>query len=343
VNPVERLVRRIDAFQQRHRPLAFVFAVVKKYGDDRGSTLAALLAYYGFLAVFPLLLLLTTLLGYVLSLNPRLEQSLLDSALVEFPIIGSQLGEAIRPLRGSGLGLIVGFLLLMWGAMGIAQAAQHAMAEVWNIPGVLRPNFVTRLARGLRLFAVLGLGVAATTFLANVPAFGITGLPAQLAGAVGSVAINIGLYLLAFRVLTVREVQLHCLIPGAVAGGIGWSILQAAGGYLVASQLRNASQVYGYFGSVIGLISWLGLGAQLTLYAAELNVVLARRLWPRSIVQPPLTGADMEHLAAIAKQEERRPEESVSVEFRDDEAHLRGPAAGSDVGSGSPQRNSGAV
>ncbi len=319
MNPIERLVRRIDAFQQRHRPLAFVFGVVKKYGDDRGSTLAALLAYYGFLAVFPLLLLLTTLLGYVLSLNPRLEQSLLDSALVEFPIIGTQLGQAIRPLRGSGAGLVVGFLLLMWGAMGIAQAAQHAMAEVWNIPGVLRPNFVSRLTRGLGLFAVLGLGVGATTFLANVPAFGIAGTLARVAGVVGSVALNIGLYLLAFRVLTVREVHTRCLVPGAIAGGIGWSILQGVGGYFVANQLRNASQVYGYFGSVIGLISWLALGAQLTLYAAELNVVLARRLWPRSIVQPPLTGADKEHLAAIAKQEERRPEQSVAVEFQDDE------------------------
>jgi YihY family inner membrane protein len=326
VNPLERIVRRIDAFQQSHRPLAFAFAVIKKFGDDRAGSLAALLAYYGFLAVFPLLLLFVTVLGFVLTHNPRLEQSLLHSALVEFPILGNQLGQNIHPLRGSGAGLVVGVLGLVWGSLGIAQAAQHAMAEVWNIPGVLRPNFVKRLTRGLGLFAVLGLGVAATTFLTGVSFTGHGGTPERVAGAAASVALNIGLYLLAFRILTVREVQTHCLVPGAIAGGIGWSILQALGGYLVAHQLRHASQVYGYFGSVIGLISWLSIGAQLTLYCAELNVVLARGLWPRSIVQPPLTEADKDTLAAIAKQEERRPEQSVSVKFDDDEADLRDPA-----------------
>ena len=329
MNALERLVRRIDAFQQRHRPLAFVFAVAKKFGDDRGSNLAALLAYYGFLAVLPLLLLFVTGLGFALGHNPRLEQSLLRSALVDFPILGGQLRENIHPLRGSGLGLVVGVLGLVWGSLGVTQAAQHAMSEVWNIPGVLRPNFVTRLARGLGLLVVLGLGVAATTFLISGVSFAGHAALERVVSAAASVLVNIGLYLLAFRVLTVKEVNTRCLVPGAVAGGIGWSILQALGGYLVSHQLRHASQVYGYFASVIGLISWLSVGAQLTLYVAELNVVLARRLWPRSIVQPPLTEADKDTLAAIARQEERRPEQSVSVEFRDegtDEVDVRDSA-----------------
>jgi YihY family inner membrane protein len=317
-------VRRIDRFQQSHRPLAFAFGVIKKFGDDRASTLGALLAYYGFLAVFPLLLLFVTILGFVLGHHPRLEQALLRTALVDFPIVGGQLGQNIHPLRGSGAGLVVGLLGLIWGSLGIAQAAQHAMAEVWNIPGVIRPNFVKRISRGLGLFVVLGLGVAATQFLNGVSFTGHGGAPERVAGLLASVALNIGLYLLAFRVLTVREVQTHCLVPGAVVGGIGWSILQTVGGYLVAHQLRHASQVYGFFASVIGLISWLSIGAQLTLYSAEMNVVLARKLWPRSIVQPPLTEADKDTLAAIAKQEERRPEQSVSVEFHD-EADVREP------------------
>jgi YihY family inner membrane protein len=321
MNPLERIVRRIDAFQQRHGPLAFLFAVIKKFGDDRGSTLGALLAYYGFLAVFPLLLLLVTILGFVLGHHPRLEQSLLHTALVDFPILGNQLGQNIHPLRGSGAGLVVGLLGLIWGSLGVAQAAQHAMAELWNIPGVIRPNFVKRITRGLGLFVVLGVGVAATQILTGVSFTGSGGAVERVAGGLASVGLNIGLYLLAFRVLTVREVETNCLVPGAVVGGVGWSILQTIGAYLVSHQLRHASQVYGYFASVIGLISWLSIGAQLSLYAAELNVVLARKLWPRSIVQPPLTDADKDTLAAIAKQEERRPEQSVSVEFHDVEEH----------------------
>jgi len=314
MNVPERVVRGLDAYQQRHRPLAFAFAVIKKYGDDRGSALAALLAYYGFLALLPLLLLLVTTLGYALTRDPALGRSLVHSALADFPIIGDQLGQAIHPLQGSGAGLAVGILGLLWGSLGVTQVAQHSMAEVWNIPGVARPNFVRRLVRGLGLLLVLSVGVAITSVLGSLSRFGHAGV-AGPAGTVASVVLNIGLYLLAFRILTVREVPTRLLVPGAVAGGVGWSGLLAAGGYLVAHQLRHASEVYGYFGSTLGLISWLYLTAQLTLYAAELNVVRARRLWPRSIVQPPLTSADRKTLAAIAKQEERRPEQSVEVSF----------------------------
>jgi uncharacterized BrkB/YihY/UPF0761 family membrane protein len=215
---------------------------------------------------------------------------------------------------------VIGGLGLVWGALGVTQVAQHAMAEVWNIRGVERLNFVHRIARGLGLFAVMGLGLAATTVLAGLLTASHANGPAQLAGVVGSAVVNIGLYLLAFRVLTVPQVETRCLVPGAVVGGLGWSFLQGLGGYLVAHELRHASQVYGYFGSVLGLISWLSLGAQLTLYAAELNVVTARRLWPRSIVQPPLTEADKVALTAIAREGERRPEQEVEVSFDDGRA-----------------------
>ena len=180
------------------------------------------------------------------------------------------------------------------------------MAEVWNVPGVDRPPFLTRLLRGFCLLGVLGVGLVATTLIASLSAFG-GGLPVKAAGVALSVALNIGLFVLAFRVLTVADVPTRSLLPGAILGGICWSLLQVLGAYLVGHQLRHASQVYGYFASVLGLVSWLFLGAQLTLYAAEANVVWARRLWPRSIVQPPLTDADKRAFDDIALQGERRP------------------------------------
>jgi hypothetical protein len=73
--------------------------------------------------------------------------------------------------------------------------------------------------------------------------------------------------------------------------------------------------VYGFFAIALGLMSWLFLSAQVTLYAAEVNVVRARRLWPRSILQPPLTQADQRALTDLARQEERRPEQAINVEF----------------------------
>lgn len=317
MNPVERVVRKIDRFQQTHRPLAIGFGVIKKFGDDRAGSLAALIAYYGFLAVFPLLLLLTTILGFAMDRNSALRDAVLRSALRDFPIVGEQLGNAINPLQGSGIALAVGIVVLLWGALGITQAGQLAMAEVWNVPGVDRPPFISRMLRGFGLLGVLGVGVVATTAIGSLSASGTGGL-VKAVGIALSLALNVGLFALAFRVLTPRTVRTGLLLPGAVLGGIGWSLLQLLGVYLVGNQLRYASQVYGYFASVLGLVSWLFLGAQLTMYAAEANVVWARRLWPRSIVQPPLTEADKRAFDHIAVQGERRPEQSVVSTWDDD-------------------------
>lgn len=311
MNPIESLVRRVDGFQQSHKPLAVGFGVIKKFGDDRAGALAALIAFYGFLAVFPLLLMLTTILGFVFRHSPSVENAVLQSALRDFPIIGPQLGLSIHPLQGTAVALVVGLGGLLWGSLGVTQAAQLAMAEVWNVPGVARPPFLVRMGRGLGVIGVLGVGVAASTLAASLATFGVASGPAKVGGVICSVALNVGLYVLAFRILTVRAVATRLLVPGAVLGAIGWSLLQLLGGYLVGHQLRHASQVYGYFASVLGLVSWLYLGSQVTLYAAEVNVVWARRLWPRSIVQPPLTEADKRAFDDIALQGERRPEQSV--------------------------------
>jgi len=197
MNPVEATVRRVDAFQQRHSRLALAFGVVKKFGDDRAGALAALIAYYGFLALFPLLLFLTTILGFVVGHNPGAERAVLHSALRDFPIIGNQLVNSIQPLRGNAVGLAVGLGASIWGALGVTQAGQLAMAEIWNVPGVVRPNFVTRTVRGFGLFAVLGLGVLSSTVLAAVSSFGGASVGFKAAAAVGSLGLNVVLYALA--------------------------------------------------------------------------------------------------------------------------------------------------
>ena len=170
------MVRRVDEFQQRNRPLGLLFAVVKKFGDDRAGMLAALMAFYGFLALFPLLLLLVTVLGLALHDNPSLQQRVLNSALSDFPILGDQIRQNIHTLRASALATGVGALGLLWGSLGVTQAAQFAMAQIWNVEGRDRPGFVPRLVRGLLFIAVLALGVALTTLLTQVGVF--SGSPA---------------------------------------------------------------------------------------------------------------------------------------------------------------------
>ncbi|BAJ26799.1 MULTISPECIES: YihY/virulence factor BrkB family protein [Kitasatospora] len=317
MNPVERALRATDRAQQRHRGPAFVVGVVKKYGDDRGGLLAALITYYGFVSLVPLLLLLSTALGFVLHGHPEAQRAVLDSALADFPIIGDQLRGNVHSVRGSGLALVVGVAGLLYGALGIAQVLQHAMAEVWNVPGVRRPGYWSRLGRSLALFGVLGGGLLLSTAAAALVGAALGGPAARVGGLLLSAVLNSLLFLACLRILTPKEVAARALLPGSLLAGPLFTVLQAFGAVLVAHQLRHATAVYGFFATVIGLLSWLYLAAQVTVYAAESNTVLARRLWPRSLLQPPLTGPDERVLADIARQEERRPEQRVDVGFED--------------------------
>ncbi|HUC36790.1 MAG TPA: YihY/virulence factor BrkB family protein [Acidimicrobiales bacterium] len=330
----QSLLRAVDRFQQSHRPLAFAYGVVKKFGDDQASSLAALVTYYSFLATFPLLLLLVTVLGVVAGGGGAIENDVLHSALAQFPIIGTQLRDNIHGLRsGSPVALTIGVLGLVWGSLGASQAGLYAMAQVWNVPRVDRPGFVPRIARSLLLLAILGVFLGVSTAFTGIATFG--GAPPALArfgGIVLSAVSNVVLFSAVFRILTPARVPLRTLLPGAVVGGVGWTLLQSLGGYLVGHELRHASSVYGFFGIVLGLMWWIYLGVELALYAAELNVVRSRHLWPRSIVQPPFTQADRLMLSTYVKEAQRRPEQRLSTGFMGRLRARRGPA-GSPEGS----------
>lgn len=329
-------MRGVDNWQQRHRATAFAFAVFKKFGDDRGSMLVVTLAYYGFMSLFPMLLVVTTILGFVG--NQRLDQSVIGSTLKQFPVYGEQIGRNVpHPLHGSVPGLVLGLLGLFYGSLGVAQAAQHAMAQIWNVPGVVRPGFVPRMARALMLFVTLGLALAAGAGLSAVVTAAGRGAVFRLLAVLVELAFNIGVTVVAFRVLTPRQIAWRDLLVGAGVAGVAYTVLLTVGTALVQHQLRHAQAVYGQYGFVLGLIGFLGLVATLTLYAAELNVVRRRRLWPRSIVQPPLTVADRKVLADIARQEERRPEEDVAVSFHPEAAS---PGSGNEPAAGAVREES---
>jgi YihY family inner membrane protein len=317
MNVIERSLRKVDAFQQRHTATAVIYGVIKKYGDDNASTLVANLAYTAFGSVFVLLLLLVTILGLVLSSHPALEKQVLDSTFGQFPIIGTDLQKNIKALhRNSVISLAIAIIGLIWGSLGLAQNGIFTMSQVWNLPGPDRPNYLKRLGRSLYFLLVLAIGLATSTFLAaTIPAVHGGSRMLAVAGGVASAIVNFGLYLFAFDVLTPAKISLRRLVPGAALAGVAWTVLQALGGFVVGHYLKNETSVYGLFAIVLGLFAWIYLITELTVYAAELNVVLARRLWPRGLVQPPLTEADQRSLAAQALQNRRRPEQQVEVSF----------------------------
>ena len=312
----DRLLRRVDKQHQQRAWVAFPYAVMKKFGDDQAGNLAALIAYYGFLSLFPLMLVLVTLLGMLLRNNPELQDTIRTSALANFPVIGEEISKNVHSLRGSGLALGIGLALALWAGLGVMKVLQTAMNAVWNVPYRHRPSFWLSLLRAMLLLLVLGVITVASAAAGSVGASSDSWL-LGIAGIAISVLLNLVLFLLAFRILTTEDVAWGDVFPGALIAALAWTALQAVGGYIVSHQLQGASDTYGTFAMVIGLLAWIYLGAQITLFAAEVNVVRKRRLWPRAIVQPPLTDADKRALKSYAEQEERRPEEDVIVRIEE--------------------------
>lgn len=317
-----------DRFQQRQPWLGFPLAVLQKYGDDQGGYLAATITYYAFFAIFPLLLVLTTVLGFVLRGHTGLYRSIVNSALGQFPVVGPEL--RVHALHGSTLALGLGLAAALWAGMGVFLAAESAMNHLWGVPFKRRPDALRARARALVLLLVIGGGMLATTILAGLASFGASyGLVWKVGSIALSTALNVGLFWVGFRVLTARDVSWRQLRGGAICAGLLYEALQTLGGFYVGHVLKNASNVYGTFALVIGLLSLIYLAAHITLLAAEANVVATRRLWPRSfslILEQPPTRADKRALTQRGKVEERRQDETVSVDFSATEQSHDDPA-----------------
>jgi len=308
--------RRFDRHQQQHRWLAIPIAVVKKFGNDQGGSLAALVAYYAFFSLFPLILVLVTILGFVLQGDASAQHSVENSALSQFPIVGTQLKQA-GGLHGSAIALIIGLVTSLLAGLGVTGAAQNAFDRVWAVPFKDRPNFWQSRLRGLALLVSLGLLFILATLASALVTGGLGGgVLVGIAGIVISLLLNFALFFAAFRLMTAKDVPTRDLRTGVIVAGILWEILQVVGGYYIGHVLKNSKSTYGSFAIVIALLVWLHLGAQMTLYSAEVNVVVSRKLWPRSLFGPPTEPADKETLTALAKVEERSEEQQVEVEFK---------------------------
>jgi YihY family inner membrane protein len=293
MNMVEKAFRAVDARQQRQAWLAFPVAVWKKFGDDQAGNLAALIAYSALVAIFPLLLVLVTVLDTVLKDHPGLKQTVLN-AVDKYPAIGL-LDTSIGRLNQTGIALAVGLVGTFIGTLGVANSLQNALNSVWEIPFARRPGFPWSWLRSITLIVVVGTGFIATTILSGLAAGAGRVLPGagpSVLALVVSLVLNFGLFWLAFRLGTAKDITWRQLWLGAAISAVIWQILQAFGGYFLSHQIAHASPLYGTFAVVLGLIAWLYLQAQLTLYAVEINVVRAYRLWPRSLAPPPYTEQD---------------------------------------------------
>ena len=321
-----RLVERLDSFQRRHPAAGLPIAVVYKFVDDQGGYLAALIAYYGFLSLFPLLLLLSTILSFALAGDAHLQQQVLNSALGQFPLVGAQLRDR-HGISGSGVGVAVGIVGTLYGGLGVAQAAQNAMNTVWRVPRNQRPNPLAARGRGLLLLVVVGASTVATTVLsalgASAGAFGASiGIAVRAALVVASLLINSAVFTIAFRIATARHLAVRDTVPGAVTAAVAWQVLQSFGTAYVGHVVKNATVANSVFALVLGLIAWLYLEAVVVVLAAEYNAVRSLHLYPRALLTPftdnvDLTPADETAYTEQAAAQRAKGFERVSVTFDD--------------------------
>jgi membrane protein len=313
-----KVLAAVDAWQRGHAVAGFPIAVIKKFGDDRASSLAALMAYYAFLSLFPLLLALVSLLGLLLEDNPGLQEDVLDTALARIPIIGAQLRADVQSLEGSGVGLALGLAGALWAGLGVTVALRRAFDAVWDVPRLDQPGWLGTRLRGMAALAVLGVALLAASVGSGLALGGTIG-PAwgRLVTVAGTSALTACVCFAVFVLLAGPPRDLRRLLPGVAVATAGSLLLQSAGAWYVEHTIVDASETYGSFALVIGLLSWFWLGSHLLLLAAEVNVVLGRRLWPRALTSA-LTPADRLALCGSAQAARLHEHQHIAVTFDED-------------------------
>jgi len=272
-----------------------VFGGIDGFIRHRTSRHAALLAHYGFLSVFPMLVVLTTILGYVLENRPGLRVEIVDSAFANIPIVGETIGSDPSSLKGNVFVLVIGLATALWAGSKAFVSAQNAMNDIWAVPEHARPNIAKARGRSLLAVAVVGVSQVAASIVSGI--IGIAGVSWLSRGllTLATVAINIALLAAAFRILTFRRLSGRQLWPGAIGAGIGFSILQVITGTVVARLIQSATPVYGSFAAVIALLTWLSLHAMVSLIGVEANAALDRHRSPPLAdvsLDPSVSGSD---------------------------------------------------
>jgi membrane protein len=322
-------VDRLDEVQRRRPLLGFPLGVLYKFLDDQGNYLAAIVTYYAFIAVFPLLLIASSVLGFVLQGDETLRNEVLDSALAQFPIVGTQLGRP-EGLQGSTSAVVIGGLAALYGVLGLGQAGQNAVNVVWAIPRNSRLNPLVSRLRSFLLLLLAGLTVLVIAVLSSIAShLDVLGSEAnqevRIVLGASAVLLNALVLGLMMRFATNERRGLRETLPGAITVAVLWQVLQLVGGLYVGRVVARASQLNGVFALVLGLIALIYIASVMAVLGLEVNVVLAKRLYPRSLLTPftdavELTAADRRVYTENAQAQRHKGFERVDVSFDGDPA-----------------------
>lgn len=315
---VERQVlgasRLADRLQSRFRPIAFVYAVFKKYSDDEGGRLAAQLTYYTFLSLFPLAVLGFAIINTILADRPDLVLELVHDIVP--PEYQEQVINAYTSLPDSGPAFAIALIgLLLTGTGGVF--AFYAMVnQVFAVPYRFRFGFGPRYLRVLLVLVIGGIAILVVTvvsaFAANFSRF----------AAVQRIGVFVLVWLVAsallyfvVSVLNRTRLGFRELGLGAALGGMSMTVFLSLGSLLVGRSISSSSAIYGAFATVVGLFSVLFLVSEAIVFSLEISVVRAWELWPRGLDINLLFPADERAYALLTLMDERMPSQRNGVQF----------------------------
>jgi YihY family inner membrane protein len=307
---IDSSLSAFDRFQQRRKLPGFVYAVIKKYGEDEAGYQAALLTYYGFLAIFPLLLILTTLTSYV----PEWQDTIIKAMTSYFPVLGSQLSEHVQTLNKNGLALVIGILFTLYGARGIADSFRHGVNHIWQVPRVKREKFPKSLIKSMELIIVGGIGLIIAALAVAATAGAWHGLGHRIIPVALDIFLLFWLFDFLLNICLPQHVTIKEARAGALTAAVGLVILQVFGGYILKHQLNNLDALYSTFAVTLGLLFWIYLQAQVLYYSIEVSAVKSEKLWPRSL-RGDLTAADKKAYTRLAGKERIVDQEHIATSF----------------------------
>ncbi len=306
------IVQKLDERQRRSTPLAVAIATFKKFSEDKSANLAAMIAFWGFFSVFPLLIVLVTCLAWFLPAGDK--ASVLGHVAKMLPILDP---STVGGLTGSWWVLVLGLATALWSGTGVVRTLQFAFDSVWEVPYHERPGLAKQTIRSLWVLATIGVGLVLTTLVSGFVVTSANGVHLGPIGRVGgyvfAAALDVGIFIAAFRLLTERAESTRDVLPGALLSGVAFFILQQLSALIISHYLQNAQSTYGHFATVITILWWFYIQSMITLLGAQLNVVLKKRFYPRSLVGAPDTSADHRVLEAYAEERTYHPEQSVTT------------------------------
>ncbi|MFC7528660.1 YihY/virulence factor BrkB family protein [Actinoplanes sp. GCM10030250] len=310
------ILRRLDDLQRRHPVLGFSYAVVRKYLDDGGIREAALITYYGFLSLFPTLLLGVVIVSEVLARRPDLSAEVV--AAIVPPVLQDGVESALASLSASSAALVAGVIGLVFSGIGVVVSAYETLNHLAAVPFRRRAGVAGRYLRVVAALAVILAGTVTVGGL-TVASTALTALPAlsRVAALIGSFAVAFAVLVVVTKTLLTRRAPFASLWPGAVTGAVAVTLVLNLGASVLPELVRRAGRVYGGFATVAGVFTLLYVMSNLLVLAAEVAAVRHGRLWPRALQESRPSEADARAMSLLAREQERIPAAGIDYVLRD--------------------------